>query len=115
MRRSRRNTLAQGKVGAYIGFCFRARKITLGYYAISALSGGVYLLILDSKAAKNSIDNARKLLNKFKCPMVICHDNFEDLIGKADCRLAAIRDKSLAEAILNCGDKNYELYTGGEY
>ena len=107
--------MAQSKVGAYIGFCFKARKITLGYYAISVLNGGVYLLILDSKAAKNSIKNAQKLVNKFKCPMVICHDNFEELIGKSDCRIAAIRDKNLAEAILSSGDKNFEQYTGGEY
>jgi len=29
------------------------------------------------------------------------------------CRLAAIKDKSLAEAILNSGDSSYQLYTGG--
>ena len=50
-----RNTLAQSKVRSYIGFCIKSGKITLGSNAIATLKGGVYLLILDGKAAKNSL------------------------------------------------------------
>ena len=105
--------MVQSKVRTFVGFCFKARKITLGSGAIDALKGGVYLLILDGKAAKNSLRYALKFKNKFSCPLLICNDDFEQLVGKPLCRLAAIRDKSLAEAILNSGDAGYQLYTGG--
>ena len=107
--------MAQSKVSAYVGFCFRARKITLGSNAIATLKGGVYLLIMDGKAAKNSLRYALKFRNKFSCPLLIYSGDFEELVKKPLCRLAAIRDKSLAQAILNSGDGDYKLYTeGGE-
>lgn len=107
--------MEQSKVRSYIGFCFRARKITLGSGAIGALNGGVYLLILDCKAKKNSLRYALKYKNRFLCPLLICNDDFEDIVKKPLCKLVAIRDKSLAEAIIKSGDRCYELYTeGGE-
>ncbi len=107
--------MAQSKVRSYIGFCFKSGKITLGSSAIGTLKGGVFLLILDGKAKKNSLRYAIKYKNKFSCPLLICKDDFEEVVKKPLCRLAAVRDKSLAEAILNSGDVSYELYTeGGE-
>lgn len=107
--------MAQSKVHSYIGFCKKARKITLGSSAVGTLKGGVYLLLLDKNAAKNSIRYALKFKRKFNCPLLVCGDDFEELVGKSDCRLAAIQDKNLADAILNCGESGYELYTeGGE-
>ena len=107
--------MAQNKVQSYIGFCKRARKITLGSSAIGTLKSGVYLLLLDRCAAKNSLRYALKYKRKFNCPLLVCGDNFEELVGKPNCRLAAIQDKNLADAILNSGEPGYELYTeGGE-
>ena len=107
--------MEQSKVRSYIGFCFKSRKITLGSSAIGTLNGGVYLLILDGNAKKNSLRYALKYKNRFLCPLLICNDNFEEVVKKPLCRLVAIRDKNLAEAILKSGDKLYELYTeGGE-
>lgn len=105
--------MAQSKVRTFIGFCIKARKITIGSNAIGGLKGGVYLLILDGTAAKNSIRYALKYKERFSCPLLICHDDFADVIHKPDSKLAAIRDKNLADAILNSGDSNYELYIGG--
>ena len=107
--------MAQSKVHSYIGFCKRARKIVLGSSAVGTLKSGVYLLLLDKDAAKNSIRYALKYKRKFNCPLLVCGDDFEELVGKKDCRLAAIQDKNLADAILNSGEPGYELYTeGGE-
>ena len=107
--------MARSKVSSYIGFCFKSGKITLGSSAIGTLKGGVYLLIIDGKAAKNSLRYALKYKNRFNCPLLICKEDFEKIVKKPLCRLAAIRDKSLADAILISGDSDYELYTeGGE-
>ena len=107
--------MVQSKVQSYIGFCKRARKITLGSSAVGTLKSGVYLLLLDSSAAKNSLRYALKFKRKFNCPLLVCGENFEELVGKQNCRLAAIQDKNLADAILNSGEPGYELYTeGGE-
>ena len=107
--------MAQSKVQSYIGFCKRARKIVLGSSAIGTLKGGVYLLLLDKNSANNSLRYALKYKRKFNCPLLVCGDDFEELVGKQNCRLVAIQDKNLADAILNSGESGYELYTeGGE-
>ena len=107
--------MAGSKIYSYIGFCFKSGKITLGSSAIGTLKSGVYLLILDGNAKKNSLRYAIKYKNRFNCPLLICKENFEKIVKKPLCRLAAIRDKSLADAILNSGDDSFELYTeGGE-
>ena len=101
--------MARSKVESFVGFCFKAGKITLGSGAIDTLKGGVYLLILDGKAAKNSMRYALKFKNRFNCPLVVYNGNFEQLVNKPLCRLAAVRDKNLAEAILNSGEECCEL------
>lgn len=107
--------MAKNKVLAYIGLCFKANKIIVGSSAISVFKGKIYLLILDGKAKENSKKYAIKFKNKFNCPLVICNDNFEEVCKKPLCRVVAISDKNLADAILNSGDVGYQLYTeGGE-
>lgn len=105
--------MGQSKARSYIGFCFKSGKITLGSSAIGILRNGVYLLILDGKAQKNSLRYAIKYKNRFCCPLMICKENFEEIVKKPQCRLLAVRDKNLADAILNSGDVSYELYTEG--
>lgn len=101
--------MAKGKIETYIGFCVRAGKITLGSGAIATLRGGVYLIILDGNAAKNSKRFALKFKHKFACPLVICGAGFAEAVNKQDCRVAAIRDKELAKAILSNLNENYVL------
>lgn len=99
------------KVEAYLGFCLRARKIALGMGTVELLKKGVYLLMLCSSASKNTFKLALKLKNTFSCPLIICNKGLENVVHKENCKIAAIRDKSLAKAISDnvCGA--YELYT----
>lgn len=101
--------MAKGKIETYIGFCIRARKIVLGSGAISSLHGGVQLIIMDGKSAKNSVRLALKFKNRFSCPIVVCNSGFAEAVNREDCRLAAITDSELAKAILSNLDENYVL------
>jgi len=105
--------LAKSKIDTFIGFCVKAGKISLGSGAISVLHGGVYLIIMDGNSAKNSKRLALKFVNRFSCPLLICKSGFDDAVNKPGCKLAAVRDKNLSRAILECRENNYELYTGG--
>lgn len=105
--------MAKGKIETYIGFSIRAGKIALGSGAIGALRGGVYLLVLDGAAAKNSVRLALKYKNRFGCPLLVCDEGFESAVNRAGCKIAAIRDRELAGAILKSSQSNYRLYTGG--
>lgn len=105
--------MVKGKVETYIGFCIKARKIALGSGSIDVVKKGVYLVMVCSSASDNTLKLAIKYKNRFSCPLVICKTLLEDVVHKPNCKVAAIRDESLAHAILeNLGDE-YELYADG--
>ena len=100
-----------GKVESYIGFCLRARKIALGAGSIDVLNKGVYLIIVCSTASENTFKLALKYKNRFSCPLIVCNVGLENAVHKTSCKIAAIRDFQLADAIVKNADEDYELYT----
>ena len=105
--------MGQSRTETFIGFCIKAGKISLGSGAIDTLKGGVFLLIVSADAAKNTQKLAIKYKNRFGCPLLICKEEFERIVNKPDCKLAAIRDRQLAKAIIDSADQNFEYYAGG--
>lgn len=106
--------MSGGKIEAYIGFSIKSGKIAIGSGAISAQKGGVELIILDAGAAKNTRKLAFKFKNRFNCPLVVCKAGFEKAVNREGAKIAAIKDKSLSEAILNNLDGNYEKAVSDE-
>ena len=97
------------KIEAYLGFALRAGKLVLGLNSIETVKKGVYCLLLDEGAAKNSHKEARKLKVKFACPLIIVKD-LGALLKREGCKVAAVKDSSLAEAVLReAGDKGMTI------
>ena len=105
--------MAETKVETFIGFCVRARKITLGSGAIATLKRGVFAIIFSSDAAKNTKKLAEKYSRKFNCPLIICYSSLERAVNKEGCKIAAVCDRNLAQAILNSLNGDYRIYVGG--
>lgn len=101
-----------GKVESYLGFCLRARKITLGGGSIDTVKKGVYLIIVCSTASENTFNLAIKYKNRFSCPLMVCNKGLENAVHRAGCKIAAVRDAELARAICENADGDYELYSG---
>ena len=102
------------KTLTFIGFAIKARKVRTGVNAIKTLKGGVYALVLCKTASKNTVDEAVKLANKFNAPLVISNAyKIEDIVKKEHCKLIAIQDQSLSQAILNSLDGRFQNYSGG--
>ncbi len=94
------------KLRTYIGFAIKAGKVRTGVNAIGTLKGRIPLLILCSTASENTVKDAVKLSKKHSAAIVVSNDLVADLFNKENCKLAAILDQSLANAILdNLNDK----------
>jgi len=87
------------KIESYLGFCKRAGKLTLGVNAVGTLKKGVYLLLIDAGTAHNSRKEMINYKTKFSCPLYEA-ENLGALVGKEGCKAAAVREPSLAKAIL---------------
>lgn len=105
--------MPKSKTETYLGFAKRAGRLTLGVNAVACVKRDVYLLVADKGVAKNSWKEILKFKRKFGCPLVMA-EGLEALVGKEHCVLAAVRDKSLAEAIYReAGNGQITEYCGG--
>lgn len=92
--------MERSKTASLLGFARRAGKLTLGVNGAGALKKGVYLLVADESAQKNSRKEIEKLRIKFACPLLFIQ-GLGTFVGKEGCKLAAVRDRGFAEAILS--------------
>lgn len=106
--------MQRSKAESYIGFCIKSGNLTCGFNAIALQKKNVCLLILCASASENARAEALKLKRKFNCDMLItCGKTLEEITGKPNAKLAAVRDAGLAKAILSSGDENFKIYSGG--
>lgn len=107
--------MQRSKAEGYIGLCMKAGKLTCGFNAVEVQKGCVYLLLLCATASENANKSARKLGERFGCGiMVLNGKTLEEVTGRINCKLAAVRDENLAKAILSAADENYRIYAGGK-
>lgn len=96
----------------FIGFAIKARKVRSGVNAIETLKGGVKVLILCATASKNTVDEVVKISKKLSAPIVISKTyKVEDIIKKPNCKLLAIQDESLGNAVLQNLDQHFQEYS----
>ncbi len=103
----------RAKAETYIGFCLRARKITLGTGAVDCLKKGVYLILVCKTASENAFKLALKFARRHSCPLMVCKSGLENAVHRPGCKIAAVTDSQLAGAIISAADENYEIYAGG--
>ena len=107
--------MGKTKIETYIGFCIKSGRLTRGAGAVETLKNGVYLIIVAADASDNTKKLAVKYKNRLLCPLIVCKSGFDSVVNKPGCKMAAVRDKQLAKAILDNLDDNFEFYAGGNY
>lgn len=99
------------KIFTYLGFAIRARKVALGNTAVSVCKKRIYLLILCKSAAKNTRHEAENLAQKRNLPLVLLED-LQSYVGKENCKICAVLDAHLAQAVLKQIPMNEILFGG---
>lgn len=102
----------RSKVETFVGFALRKRALITGANSVRTLKKAK-LLLLCATAAENTRSDALGLALKWRCPLVECKISLEDITGKANCKIAAMTDKDLANAVLNNLDENFSVISGG--
>ena len=99
------------KIESYLGFALRAGRLALGLNTIETIKKGVYCMLLEEAAAKNSQKQARKLRARLDCPLIVIKD-LGALVKREGCKVVALQDESLAGAILSEAEKQGILIEG---
>lgn len=96
------------KIFTYVGFAIRSGKVKLGVNAIASCRGKIPLMILCDTASENTKKDARSLARKFGAKLILSKETtVETLTNKPLCKLCAVLDESLANAIENNVDDNF--------
>ena len=115
-KKSGERALGKSKLSTYLGFCIRSGKISFGVDNAEKERRDVFLLLVDEKLGRSSLNTVMKVKEKFACPLVIfAEGELGALLGRESVKAVAIKDKNLAEAIeKECnGDPQCKLYSGG--
>lgn len=108
----------QSKIKAYIGFAAKSGSVIFGIDALEHGKGKIYLIIFSSSLSERSQRNARALIKKFSSAAIKAEGGaLESAVGKENCKLIAITDKNLSEAIIKVAsenDKEFKMYSEEE-
>jgi len=106
--------LVKNKIFTYVGFAKRARKLKTGTNAIKTVKNGVYLIIVCKTASENAKKEAKKLAERFYCPLYeTVNFTVEELADKENCKITAVLDLELAKAITNSAGEDLKEVSGG--
>ncbi len=102
----------KSKVETFLGFALKKRAVITGSDGVSHLRRADLVLMCNS-GSQNAKKQAISAGVRLKCPVVECLIPLEDLLGKQNCKIAAVTDKNLAAAILNNLNENFSVVSGG--
>ncbi len=106
--------MERSKIETYVGFALRAGKCRCGTNSVATLKRA-HVLLLCATASENTAKEAAKLARKLNCRAVLCKGmTLEQLTHRENCKVAAITDRSLANAVLANLDEQFTEYQVGE-
>ena len=100
--------MQRSKILSYLGFAIKSGNLRTGVNAVATLKR-VNLLIVCKTASQNTVKDAEKLAIKFGCPLVESAISVEEITGKENCKLMAVTDENLANAIIDNLDDSFKL------
>ena len=100
------------KIESLLGFAVRAGKIIYGFDNIEALRKKRYLIILDNSVSERLLRHCTEFAKSKHLPLLrIKHKKIEDIVHKLNCKVIAITDKQMSDAIIKFANDNYEVLT----
>lgn len=101
-------TTMNGKIYTYLGFAIKMGRAKLGVGAVEFTKGKIPLMLLCSTASENTQKDAHSLARRHGSTLILVKSpTLEELTNKKNCKLAAVLDESLANAIKTNVDDNF--------
>ena len=102
------------KIETFIGFSIRARKLVAGTNAISFCKK-INVVFLCHTGSQNARKEATKIARKYRAPLVLSKVTLiDDLVNKTNCKMFALTDDKLSQAVMANLDETYEIIFRGE-
>lgn len=97
------------KIETLIGFALKANKVIFGKDNIEVFRKRMHLIVIDNTLSEKSKKDALFLASNKHIPVLITSKPLEEIIYKQNCKMIALKDKQMSEAIKMNINENYEL------
>ena len=89
-----------GKLFSYFGFAIKSGNLRTGFNTVGTLKKEVYLIAICPSCSDNARKEAKKYAAKYGCPLIESVSlKLGDYVGKENCKIVAVTERQLAEAI----------------
>ncbi|MEG1509100.1 MAG: hypothetical protein RR454_01475 [Clostridia bacterium] len=93
--------MINSKVKTYIGFAIKSNKVIWGLDNLLTTKKIPYLIVIDNTLGEVSSRKLQQWLDKNNIPKVEIDEPLAGIFNKQNCKLIGIRNKELANAIIN--------------
>ena len=100
------------KVESILGFAVRARKLIYGIDNVESFRKRRYMIMICNTLSDRSKKRCLELAEKQHIPLIaVKHVTLENLIHKTKCKVIALTDRQMSQAIGKYLNDNYEVIT----
>lgn len=89
-----------GNIASYLGFAVKSGKIVYGIDNVTASKKRAYALVICPTASENLRESAERYAERGNVPLVTSARPLEDLVFKSNCKLVALLDANMAQAVI---------------
>lgn len=102
--------MQKDKIDTLLGFAVKAGKLIYGADNLDTIRKRIFLIIMCASTADNTREKVIQSALKRKVPLVIALKPLQDILYKQNCKIAALQDEQMANAIMNNLNDNFQLY-----
>jgi ribosomal protein L7Ae-like RNA K-turn-binding protein len=108
-RRYERNAVRRDKAETLIGFAVKAAKTVFGADTLERAKTRYYVIIVCKTASGNTLKKITEIAAQKKTPVIVAENELQYTVGRKNCKVIAITDRQMSEAIMDNLGENYHL------
>ena len=99
------------KIDSLIGFAIKAGKVIYGGDTFESSRKRCYLIVMCRTTADNTQKKVLYTASEKNIPVIFSEKPLQDAVGRNNCKVIAVTDKQMAQAMIKHTNENYRLYS----
>lgn len=101
--------MVREKIESILGFAVKAGKTVYGADSLETYKKRYFVIVMCSSTSQNTQDKVIAQSKKRNVPIIFAEKEIENLIGRKNCKVLAVTDKQMSQAMLDRLSENYHL------
>lgn len=102
--------MQKSKIESLLGFAVKAGKVLYGSDSLSSPKARYYVICMCRTTAPNTQKKVAATAQLRSVPILVAEKELQYTVGRKNCKVLAITDKQMSEAMLKGTDEEYHLF-----